>query len=66
MLPVSFTIGHCLDPKYTAGKWEKVNSAEYHNTLTRGQATTHFGFRSPEGQLKVRFTYLQVLWLIAV
>ena len=29
ILLASYTIGHCLDPKDRAGKWEKMNSAEY-------------------------------------
>ena len=36
------------------GKWEKVNSAQYHRMLTRSPATTCIGFRASEGQLKVR------------
>ena len=35
-------------------KWEDVNSAEYHAMLTRGLGSIHFGFCTPEGQLKVR------------
>ena len=48
------TIGHDLDPKDRVGKWEKVNSAQYHRTLTRGPATSCIGFRASEGQPKVR------------
>ena len=54
MLLYSNTMGHCLNGKGRAGKWEKVNSAEFLKTSTRGPATTHIGFRIPEGQLKVR------------
>ena len=54
MLLASYTIGHCLDPEDGVGKWDKVNSAECHRTLTRGPATTRSGFRASEGQLKVR------------
>ena len=49
-----YTIGRCLDPKDRAGKWEEVNSAEYHRMLTSGPATTCIGFRAAGGQLKVR------------
>ena len=54
MLLASATVGNCLDPEDRAGKWEKVNSAEYRRTLTRDPATTCIGFRASEGQLKVR------------
>ena len=54
MIPASWTKGHCLDSKGRAEKWEEVNSAEYNRTLTRGPATSHLGFRTPERQLEVR------------
>ena len=54
MLLACYTIGHFLYPKDRAGKWDKVNSAEYHKTLTRGPATTRIGFRASEGKLEVR------------
>ena len=41
-------------PNNGAGKWDEVNSAEYHRTLSRGPATTRIGFRASEGQRKVR------------
>ena len=34
MLLYSYTMGHCLDPKGRAGKWEKVNSVDYLKTFT--------------------------------
>ena len=54
MLLARYTIRHCLDTKDRAGKWEKVNSAKYHRTLTRGPATTCVGVHASEGQRKVR------------
>ena len=54
MLLAIYTIGHCLGAKDKAGKWEKVNSAEYHGMLTRGAATTCIAFRASERQPEVR------------
>ena len=54
MFLASCTIRKRLDPKHRAGKWEKVNNAEYPRTSTRGPATTCMGFHASEGQLKVR------------
>ena len=54
MLLYSYTIGHCSYPKGRADKWEEMNYAEYHRTLTRSPATAHIGFWTPEGLLKVR------------
>ena len=65
MVVASYTKGYCLDPKYRAGRWEKVNSAEYHRKLTRGPATTCIGYRASEGQLEVRrLVASAVLWII--
>ena len=52
MFLANYTIGHCLDPKYRAGKWEKVSSAEYRRTLTSCPATSHIGCRVSGGQRK--------------
>ena len=41
MLPANYTIGHCLDPKDRAGKWGKINSAQYHRMLTGGPASEY-------------------------
>ena len=54
MLLASYTIKHCLDPQTEPESGTRVNSAEYHRTLTTGPATTRIGFRASEGQLKVR------------
>ena len=50
ILLANYTIGHCLDPKDRAGKWEKVSSAEYRRTLTSCPATTDIGFCVSGGQ----------------
>ena len=40
----SYTIGHSLDPKDRAGKWENVKSAKYHRTLPEAQWLLVFDF----------------------
>ena len=54
MLLASYTIGRCVDLKGRPEKGDEVNSAKNSRTLARGPATTHIGFRSPEGELEVR------------
>ena len=65
MLLASYTIGHCLDPTNRAGKWENVDSADYHRISPESQRGLGLDFVHRKNSLRF-VDFLQVRCLKAV